>query len=257
MVKNKEWSEDELKASVKTYIEMLSKEQSEISFIKKDYYVKLSNEFGRTQKAFEYRMQNISYVYSILGRQHVKGLLPLKNVGSNVINKIESILSELENRPFNKKIKKSLAKKDALFTINQILKKDTWDEADNDDIKKYQTIAKKIRSGQPKFRRNLLKLYDEKCVITNCPVKGVLEAAHILNHSISGINDSSNGLLLRSDLHNLFDSNKIKINPKTYKIEVNESLKNTSYWQFNNNKIRPGINGEYPSKEYLTKKYNS
>ena len=35
MVKNKEWSEDELKASVKTYIEMLSKEQSEISFIKK------------------------------------------------------------------------------------------------------------------------------------------------------------------------------------------------------------------------------
>ena len=43
MVKNKEWSEDELKASVKTYIEMLSKEQSEISFIKKDYYVKLSN----------------------------------------------------------------------------------------------------------------------------------------------------------------------------------------------------------------------
>ena len=51
MVKNKDLlSEDELKASVKTYIEMLSKEQSEYHSIKKDYYVKLSNEFGRIQK---------------------------------------------------------------------------------------------------------------------------------------------------------------------------------------------------------------
>ena len=47
---------------------------------------------------------NISYIYSLQGREWVVGLLPLPNVGSNVINKIESILSELENRSFDENI---------------------------------------------------------------------------------------------------------------------------------------------------------
>lgn len=133
---------------------------------------------------------------------------------------------------------------------------ESWGEASDDDINELHKFVKKIRKGQPKFRKNLLEIYSSKCVITGCAIKEVLEAAHIVKHSTSGINHSSNGLLLRSDVHSLFDSNKIRINPKAYNIEVDETLQNSNYWKYNGKKIRPGTNGEFPSKEYLSVKYN-
>ena len=144
----------------------------------------------------------------------------------------------------------------ALATLEYKTASDNWGEASDDDINELHKFVKRIRKGQPKFRKNLLELYSEKCVITACPIKDVLEAAHILRHSISGINHSSNGLLLRSDIHSLFDSNKIKINPNDYTVEVDDSLKNSNYWQYNGKRINPSINGEYPSKEYLSIKYS-
>lgn len=66
--------------------------------VKTEYYKELSKKFGRTEKAYEYRMQNISYVLSIQGRDWVSGLRPAKNVGANVAADIEGILAELEGR---------------------------------------------------------------------------------------------------------------------------------------------------------------
>ena len=216
----------------------------------------MAKKYGRTVKSWEYRMQNISYVMSLLGRDWVDGLLPAKNVGTNVVVKLEAILSQLENRPFSRVIAKSNEKRYALSTINRAVSKDKFGEAIDDDVAKYQMLARKIRKGQPKFRKNLLKLYSSKCVITNCAIKEVLEAAHIEKHAETGINHSSNGLLLRSDIHSLFDSNKIKINPDNYTVEVDEDLRSSDYWQYNGKKINQGLNGEYPSREYLSIKYN-
>lgn len=56
------WSREELLASVQAYIDMQRKERQGLPFTKKRYYEDLANRFGRTTKAFEYRMQNISYV---------------------------------------------------------------------------------------------------------------------------------------------------------------------------------------------------
>src|SRR5256885_4490227 len=49
-------------------------------FTKKQYYKKLTQDYGRTVKAFEYRMQNISYVLSLMGRDWLTGLRPARNV---------------------------------------------------------------------------------------------------------------------------------------------------------------------------------
>ena len=38
-------------------------------------------------------------------------------------------------------------------------------------------------------------------------------------------------------------------------IEIDKSLKDSNYWQYNDRKINKGKNGEYPSKEYLKIKY--
>lgn len=91
-----EWSREELSASVIAYIEMRDLELQGKKFTKKRVYERLSEQFGRSPKAFEYRMQNISYVYSVLGRQWISGLKPAKNVGANVLPIIEELISQHE-----------------------------------------------------------------------------------------------------------------------------------------------------------------
>ena len=92
------WSTEELEASVVAYLEMRQNDFGQIAYSKKASYRKLSSKFGRTEKAYEYRMQNISYVFSEMGREWVKGLRPAKNVGANVAGEIEKIINRLENR---------------------------------------------------------------------------------------------------------------------------------------------------------------
>lgn len=98
--KNSKWSEEELKASVLAYVDMRNKELNRIGFSKKSYYENLSKQFDRTAKSFEFRMQNISYVYSLLGRTWIKGLKPAKNVGSKNASIIERLIAEAEGEEF-------------------------------------------------------------------------------------------------------------------------------------------------------------
>jgi 5-methylcytosine-specific restriction protein A len=93
------WSEAELDASVKVYLEMLSKEGSETPYRKSDYRNRLLQDVlkGRTPGSFEFRMQNISYVLDSLGRPYIKGYLPARNVGANTR---DSIIKSLERNKF-------------------------------------------------------------------------------------------------------------------------------------------------------------
>lgn len=94
------WSKEELRASVDAYVEMQGKDRLGQPFTKKRYYEDLAAKFGRTEKAFEYRMQNISYVMTLLGRDWLTGLKPAKNVGANVASEIEAMIAEAEGRQF-------------------------------------------------------------------------------------------------------------------------------------------------------------
>ncbi len=85
-------------AAVEAYLDMQKKTRSGERFSKVDIYRTLGARFGRTAKAFEYRMQNISYVLSIHGRDWISGLKPAKNVGTKIASIIEEQLSELEGR---------------------------------------------------------------------------------------------------------------------------------------------------------------
>lgn len=92
------WTEEELQASVDAYVEMHRLEAAGQPFIKKLYYKNLADRFGRSLKSYEYRMQNISYVYSLQGRQWVSGLKPARNVGSNVIQNLERLIATSEGQ---------------------------------------------------------------------------------------------------------------------------------------------------------------
>lgn len=96
MNNGEDWSAEELKAAVQSYLEMLMLYLNGEPFVKKEHYRRLATRFGRTEKACEYRAQNISYVLALLGRQWLPGLPPARHVGSNVTATLESLLSEAE-----------------------------------------------------------------------------------------------------------------------------------------------------------------
>ncbi|MFN3458045.1 MAG: HNH endonuclease [Novosphingobium sp.] len=68
-----------------------------------------------------------------------------------------------------------------------------------------------IRQGQAAFRRRLLQAYGGKCAITGCEIEDILEAAHISPYKGTQTDDVTNGLLLRADIHTLFDRGLIKV----------------------------------------------
>lgn len=117
------WTDEELFDSAKAYLEMLRKEEAGEKYVKKDYYRKLSHKHGRTEKSFEYRMQNISYVRFLLGRIWLDGLKPAKNVGTKNTARIESILLKLEGGTatpqavFEFSVRESLQKKEIALPI--------------------------------------------------------------------------------------------------------------------------------------------
>lgn len=76
----------------------------------------------------------------------------------------------------------------------------------------YRTLA---RPQQAAFRRLLLGAFGATCAITRNRAAPALQAAHITPFSSSGSDTLDNGILLRADLHLLFDSGDLAIDPTT------------------------------------------
>lgn len=107
---------------------------------------------------------------------------------------------------------------------------------ENDERKKIlKTI--KVRRGQQKFRLKLLEMYNNTCLITGCKIVDILEAAHINPYKGEKDNHLSNGLLLRADIHTLFDLNLIAINPQNFEVEVSPKLLTSEYNVFHKIKL--------------------
>lgn len=75
-----------------------------------------------------------------------------------------------------------------------------------------------LRPKQSEFRSRLDRIYGFKCCVSGCTVPGALEVAHIEPYADAHSNLPSNGLLLRRDLHALFDMGHLAIEPKSRKI---------------------------------------
>ncbi|MEY4519881.1 MAG: hypothetical protein RLZZ499_2481 [Cyanobacteriota bacterium] len=123
----------------------------------------------------------------------------------------------------------------------------------NEDRRTSILVAIKARRGQNTFRKELMKAYGGKCTITGCEVEEILEAAHISSYKGEHTNIVSNGLLLRADIHTLFDLGLIKVD-SNYKVVVSSELSNSEYWQYNNIplKIIPTSQLNRPSVKALT-----
>ena len=114
----------------------------------------------------------------------------------------------------------------------------------------------KVRYGQSSFRMSLTDAYDKRCVISGESTLPALEAAHIKPYKDSGPHFISNGLLLRSDMHRLFDLGYITLTNQM-KIEVSKRINENygngkEYFQHHGKKlILPHHITEKPNKEYI------
>lgn len=82
----------------------------------------------------------------------------------------------------------------------------------------------KPRLGQGAFRVVVTDVYRRRCAITGESTLPVLEAAHIRPFAKDGSNEVSNGMLLRSDFHKLFDIGLVTVTPDL-RVEVSPQIK--------------------------------
>jgi putative restriction endonuclease len=80
------------------------------------------------------------------------------------------------------------------------------------------------RLAQRSFQAVVLNTYHGHCAITGSKIRPVLQAAHIRPVTKGGENRIDNGLLLRSDVHTMFDSGYLAVDP-SYRLRVSPRLR--------------------------------
>lgn len=112
------------------------------------------------------------------------------------------------------------------------------------------------RLGQGSFRVIVTDAYDRRCSMTGERTLPVLQAAHIRPYGLGGPHDPRNGLLLRSDLHTLFDRGYVTVTPEL-KVEVSNRIREESengrdYYKLHGQSLREPVRAQWrPSRDFL------
>ena len=101
-----------------------------------------------------------------------------------------------------------------------------------DDARERIEVMQAQRQGQGTFRLRLLRAYEGQCAVTGEHAVPVLEAAHIQPYLGPASNHPQNGLVLRSDLHRLYDGGYVTVTPDL-RLEVSAPLRE----EFENGKL--------------------
>lgn len=88
----------------------------------------------------------------------------------------------------------------------------------------------RVRRGQSEFRRALLATYRGGCAFTGPAPDRALEAGHLYSYAKLGEHHAHGGLLLRRDVHRLFDDGEIAVDPETLRLDLSPDL--TCYRQY-------------------------
>lgn len=109
-----------------------------------------------------------------------------------------------------------------------------------------------IRIGQAQFWADLLHAYGGRCAISGCTEPFALEAAHIVPVAAGGTHNVNNGLLLRADLHSLFDKGKITVTDDL-QVQVHHTVTDVEYRQLHGRELnRPLHRTQAPLKKNVS-----
>jgi putative restriction endonuclease len=119
------------------------------------------------------------------------------------------------------------------------------------------------RLGQGLFRILLTDFYDRRCAVTGERTLPVLDAAHITPYEIVKKHEVWNGLLIRSDLHRLFDGGYLSVDPADRRLLVSRRIRDEfengkDYYQLEGRKLRePNALWARPGNEHLEFHFNA
>jgi len=120
-----------------------------------------------------------------------------------------------------------------------------------------QQRAIKVRRGQAQFREKLLAAYGRTCAITGCKVVDLLEAAHIRPHAEELNYSVTNGLLLRADIHTLYDLDLLSIDTRL-RVRLAPLLLQSEYKNYDGRELRhPNYPSEMPNVDALDRRYQA
>jgi putative restriction endonuclease len=111
------------------------------------------------------------------------------------------------------------------------------------DTRDWRSHVVPVREGQGTFKLRLLEAYDSRCAVTGERVVPVLDAAHIQPYLGPASNHVQNGLLLRTDLHRLYDQGLVGVTPD-YSMRVSERIheewdNGREYYALEGREVRP------------------
>ena len=106
-----------------------------------------------------------------------------------------------------------------------------WDPDEGDpldvewiDNREHRYSRGLARPEQAGFRAEVTRAYKGKCAVTRCSVPEALEAAHLVPVADGGEYALNNGILLRRDVHRLFDLNLVAMNPDNMNVAVADRI---------------------------------
>jgi hypothetical protein len=140
----------------------------------------------------------------------------------------------------------------AVRRLKTLIKRRLSQATDEQDEREKQLRAITVRQSQSQFREALLRAYGRRCAITGSNAEAVLEAAHMIPYFGAKAQDVTNGVLLRADVHKLFDLGYFGIHPRTLRVVVGPKLRRTEYRTLHHKPIfLPRSEGLRPARRSL------
>lgn len=129
-------------------------------------------------------------------------------------------------------------------------------EVAQEDRRKHVVAEMVRREGQRIFRAELLRAYGGACAVTRYHAEPALQAAHIMSYLGAASQMVTNGLLLRADIHLLYDRFLLAVDPDGYRIRIASDLRSTEYDELDGREIAlPKDPLLHPSMQRLGAKY--
>ena len=113
------------------------------------------------------------------------------------------------------------------------------------------------RRGPKRLRDALLTSSDGCCAMSGpCPIE-LLEVAYVTPFPAGDVHSVMNALLLRADLHTMWDLNMVAIDPSTMRIRVADTLLDGEYGRLDGRKLLPRRDGSRISSEYVRDRWDT
>ena len=97
---------------------------------------------------------------------------------------------------------------------------------------------REVRTEQQKFRKAIAQRDGLQCAITGCAIAEVLDAAHLRARAQGGADHPDNGVILRTDLHRLYDSGQLQVDWNSGKVSLTTAHARREYGQYEGRRLQ-------------------